>query len=148
MCGAGADEWQVLRLMTSLVAKSVVVATETAQGARYRYLETIRQYAQERLEASGEAAMRADLHLEYFVDLAGSSEGNFYSEQQLAWFDRIEADHDNYRRALARANGTQSSGSALRLAGALWRFWATRGYVSEGRKHLAAALSRDGWHLG
>ena len=45
--------------------------------------------------------------------------------------------------SVGAGEGTQSSGSALRLAGALWRFWATRGYVSEGRKHLAAALSRD-----
>ena len=133
VCADKADEWHVLRLMTSLVTKSVVGATETAPGNALSLPRDDQAIRRGVPGGEQEATARARLHLDYFVDLAENSEGSFYSEHQLAWFDRIEADHDNYRRALARATGTPSPGSALRLAGALWRFWATRGYVSEGR---------------
>jgi hypothetical protein len=142
VCGdrLGAD---VLEALEHLADKSLIdVATpiDAAEG-RYHLLETIRQYAREKLLAAAEADLIRDRHLEYFTQLAEEAEPQLRGAEQLAWLERIEREHDNLRTALALALESGKWEGALRLAGALYYFWELRGYWSEGHKWLNDALA-------
>jgi len=132
----------VLGLLMRLVDKSLVVIEEQGQAMRYGMLETIRQYARERLLESGDAERIQNRHLEFFLQWAEQVEPEVHGPRQLEWLNRVEAEHDSLRAALewslAQAEGGEAS---LRLAGALFSFWSQRGHVSEGRAWLARALA-------
>jgi len=134
---------EVLDLLDLLVRKSLVVAEDGLDGMRYRLLETIRLYAHMYLEASGEAEAVRGRHTAYYRALAEEAEPHLLGEDQGRWLDRLEGEHDNLRAALtwAGANGDVEMG--LRLAGALWRFWATRGNVGEGRRWFDTLLGKS-----
>ncbi|HEV2238114.1 MAG TPA: helix-turn-helix domain-containing protein [Ktedonobacterales bacterium] len=143
VCGEGLGE-DVLETLEHLADKSLIdVATpiDAAEG-RYRLLETIRQYARDKLLASGEAEQVRDRHLEHFAQLAEAAEPHLRRAEQMAWVERLEREHDNLRAALTRALETGKRQSALRLAGALSYFWDLRGH-SEGRRWLDDALELD-----
>jgi predicted ATPase/tetratricopeptide (TPR) repeat protein len=109
-------------------------------GERYWMLETIREFAAEQL-GTDDAAPLAKRHLDWFVALAEQAGGAAASAERDLWFDRLEADHANLRAALAYAAETGEADDRLRLATALWQFWAQRGYVTEGKRELDAALA-------
>lgn len=142
--GEGIEAGQVLHGLTSLVEKSLVVfeERESAKDGRYRLLEIVRQYAEERLQTSGERVRLQTSHRDWFVALAETS-GLTEADPQRA-LQRLEADYDNLRAALtwceADADGAEAG---LRLAGALGRFLYLRGHYTEGRKMLEKALGRD-----
>jgi hypothetical protein len=140
VCGDGLGD-EMLDLLTHLVDKSLVAVEEQAIEARYRLLETIRQYAREKLLEAGEAEAVRDRHLAFFVRLAEQTEPKLRSAEQLAWLERLENEHDNLRTALAWALESGKSERALQLAGALYYFWELRGYWSEGHKWLDEALA-------
>ena len=106
------EEWEVLHLLTSLVEKSLVIYEEPsslsgghlADGewgeARYRLLETVRQYARDRLVETGEAAPARERHLACFVQLALQAETHSEGPEQSKWLDRLETENDNLRAAL------------------------------------------------
>jgi predicted ATPase len=131
----------VLEGVESLVSKSLLQQRAGADGEpRCTMLETICEYACEKMEESGEAEALAARHLAYFLSQAEQAEPHLWEPQQRAWLDRLADDLDNDRAALAwAAAGAAESG--LRLAAALWRFWDVRGYYTEGREHLAALLA-------
>ncbi len=137
----------VLDLLTRLVEKSLVIAEEHGGEVRYRMLETIRQYAREKLLEAGETEVKGvrGSQLEFFLGLAESAEPALRGDGQLAWLRRLEVEHDNLRAGLkwagAAASPVHSSETALRLAGALTRFWYLHGYWSEGRTWLRQALA-------
>ncbi len=139
--GEGVDDWEVLDLLTSLLDKSLV--TYDDQKARYSLLETVRQYAKDRLEEEGEAEAVQTRAAAWFLELAEKAEPNLQGPEQAGWLSRLEMDHDNLRAALAwydqSADGVEPG---LSLAGLLWRFWIVRGHVSEGRQWLGRALKR------
>ncbi|MBI4790440.1 MAG: tetratricopeptide repeat protein, partial [Chloroflexi bacterium] len=144
VCGTnGLDASQVLDLTTRLVDKSLVIVEEQTDSARYRMLETIREYGAERLAESAEAPVLHRRHMDFFLTLVEGAEPELYGEEQACWFDELEREHDNLRAALERSK-TEEWGKepGLRLAGALWPFWEIRGYMTEGRAHLEAALAR------
>jgi len=133
----------VVYVLIRLIEQSLVVAEE--DGDRYRMLETVREYAQERLEepAIG-AAIRErwrDRHLAYFLALAEEAEPKLNGAQQRNWLDRLEMEHDNLRLALTWATGGGDAVSGMRLASACWRFWLIRGYAREGLGWLSAMLA-------
>jgi predicted ATPase/class 3 adenylate cyclase len=140
--GEGVDERAVLDLLTSLVDKSLVVAEERNGATRYRQLETVRQYARDRLLERGDEAQWQRRHLAHFLAMAEAAEPQLMGADQQAWLDRLETEHDNLRSALAwsAAAGGYAAGG-LRLAGALWRFWLVRGYLAEGRGWLSGPLA-------
>jgi predicted ATPase/class 3 adenylate cyclase len=139
---AGFDPEEVLDLLTHLVDKSLVMKVELEGSARFRWLETVRQYALEKLLESGEASAVRDRHLEWFLKLAEEAEAGYYSPEQSAWIRRLEADHDNLRSAIEWSQQSEENLQAgLRLAGALSVFWQTRGYLSEGRLRLKSLLA-------
>lgn len=127
--------------LSSLIDKSLVQQEEQSGGAlRFRMLETVREYAQERLQASGLAEEVQDQHVAYFVHLAEQAQEAFRGTQQRAWLHRLELEHNNFRAALQRAFDQQDVETLLRLSGALWRFWTLRGHLREGQHWLETAL--------
>ena len=141
--GQGLDQAEVLELLAGLVNKSLVVAdVEKSSQARYRYLETIQQYAFGHLLAANEVEDCRNRHLEYYVELAETGEGELYGPNQLLWFDLLEVDHDNLRLAMDWALESEQALAALRLPGALHYFWFVRGYFYEGVERSRIALER------
>ena len=141
--GDGIDEMDVLDLVARLVDRSLLVAEEVTGDLRYRMLETIRAYSREKLTAAGEEAVVRERHLRWYLDLAEEAEPALQGPEQVTWLDRLEMEHDNLRAALEwcrDAGGDKEAG--VRLAGALHRFWARRGYLSEGREWLETAITR------
>ena len=134
----------------SLVDKSLLRHGDTPNDEpRFTMLETIREFAGERLEASGDAATLCQRHASYYLALGEEAEIELRGSRQAAWLDRLEAEHDNLRAVLARsqAESTGSGGdpalaeTGLRLAGALLWFWLVRGHLSEGYRWLNATLA-------
>jgi predicted ATPase/class 3 adenylate cyclase len=120
--GDGIEGWAVLDLLARLVEKSLVMAEEGEGAARYRLLETVRQYAEEKLLASGEAAAVRDRHLRWCVAWAGLVERGLAGPEERAWRVRLAAERDNVRAALAWSlEGDPAAG--LRLATRLARLW-------------------------
>ncbi len=143
---ANAETGDVLEVLSHLVDKSLVVADKPQGGeARYRLLETIRQYAREKLAESGEADAAWDRHLDYFLHWAENAATHLDGLEQIAWLNRYEADHDNLRAALEWSQlAAHRTERGLRLAGACGRFWRLRGYLREGRMRLSLALAPAG----
>src|SRR5262249_48302219 len=139
------SEGVLLEHLAVLVDANLVRLDASAGEPRYSTLETVREYAVERLSASSEAARLYDRHLAYFLALAEASEPKLKSGEQLGWLARLEAEHDNLRAALARSLGTTRTRPnvevALRLAGGLGWFWWMRGHFGEGRRWLTLALA-------
>ena len=143
VCAGGEiREPDAIDLLSRLADKSLVVVEQTADGtSRYRLLETIRQYAGIRLEDAGEMEMMAAAHFAYFAEAARRAEPEIIGPDQVAWLDKLESEHDNYRRALDWAMAEPGRGErALELANSLWSFWLKRGYFKEGRRRLERAL--------
>jgi predicted ATPase/DNA-binding XRE family transcriptional regulator len=140
--GDGIESDQVLDLMSQLVNKSLIFVNIVGGISRYRRLETIREYAREKLDASGESVAVHDNHLEFFLKLAETAEPHLYSRDAIEWCNRIEADHDNLRLALDWAQGSKDRAeNGLRIVSALIDFWLTRGYLVEGRERTSAMLA-------
>jgi non-specific serine/threonine protein kinase len=133
----------VLDLLTALVDKSLVIAEEQEGAVRYRLLETVRQYAGEKLEEAGEDAAARDRHAAWYLALAEAAAPELYGPRVLEWLARLEREHDNLRAALARslAEDRPSPDASLRLTVALTRYWDLRGHVAEGRRWLTRALA-------
>lgn len=131
----------LLDLVASLTDKSLAMVEEGTQGTRYRMLETIREYALERLEQAGERAATAARHCEYFFALAKQGRDGLRAADQALWIDRLETDLDNLRTAISLAiAGGADQLVAVKMAVALQDFWLLRGYATEGRAIVRDAL--------
>jgi predicted ATPase len=129
--------------LASLVDKSLVRQSEGADGEpRFGMLETIREYAVERLEERGEAGQVRRLHAGRFLDLVEAAEPELTRSNQAAWLQRLDDENGNIRAALAWSLEAGEVDLALRFAGALVRFWSIRGYMLEGRDWLREAIER------
>jgi predicted ATPase/class 3 adenylate cyclase len=146
VCGAeplAADD--VLDLLGSLVEKSIVMLEEGDAGARYRMLETIRDYAREKLEQAGDTEATARRHCEHYFAVAKGIRDGLQGAEQALWVSCGEQELDNLRAAMALplAGGIDPA-LAVKFAGALYEFWNRRGYVTEGRDVVRAALALPG----
>ena len=133
---------QVIDLLTRLVDKSLVLSEQQDADTHYRMLETIRQYGQSKLFDSEEANRLRHQHCAYFLSFAEAAESLLRGPQQVEWLNRLEREHDNLRAALTWSLEGEAAEIAVRLSGALWRFWLTRGYLSEGQRWLTSALAK------
>jgi predicted ATPase len=126
----------------SLLDKSLLRRDSTTAGEpRLSMLETIREFALEQLEGSGEAADLSERHAQYFMELAEEAEPKLHGPEQVVWLDRLEADHDNLRAALSWSQADPNRAEiGLRIASALVWFDMVRGYFDEGRRALDAGL--------
>src|SRR5688572_11597691 len=134
-------EMEAMDGLSGLVNKSLVKVEEQDGESRYRYLETIRQYAMEKLLESGDTVDARNRHLAYFIDYARDAEEHFGTAQRLMWVNRLEVEHDNLRSALGW--GLESNPeSALQMVRSLAGFWLSRSYMTEGCNWCQAAISR------
>jgi predicted ATPase/DNA-binding SARP family transcriptional activator/DNA-binding CsgD family transcriptional regulator/Tfp pilus assembly protein PilF len=141
--GDGVDQDDVLELLSGLVNKSlVVVEAGEDRVPRFRMLEPVRQYSQERRQDSGTAERVRERHARYFLALAQEAEPELDGADQTLWMDRLGTDHDNLRATLSWAFEGGEVELGLRLAGALRLFWVARSDYSEGRRWCEEGLKR------
>ena len=134
---------EVIDFLGGLVEKSLVIADTKGETTRYRLLETIRQFATERLREFDEVDRTAERHAEYFRCMAREAHAQLLGHEVAAWMRRLTSEHDNLRAALSWS--THRVGSALiglDLAAHLYRFWQFQRHLTEGRERLRAILNR------
>ncbi len=135
----GAEE--ALDGLMGLVNKSLVNVEEQEHEFRYRFLETIRQYAMEKLLESGEAVQARDGHLDYMLQIAEQTGDQMFGAETQEWLDQIEVEHDNLRAALEWGTSNHPE-KALKLAYAMGGFWTVRDHLSEARTWCQAILEK------
>jgi len=145
VCDAGDLEWPVLDGVARLVDKHLVRPVETAGGEpRFGMLETIRDFAAERLAHEFDADDTLRRLAAFFTAFAEEAEAHLTKDDQVAWLDRCELDRDNFRAAIHWAHSAGEAEAGLRIAAALWRFWQQRGPIWEGREVLDQLLALGG----
>ena len=125
-----------LETLASLVDKSLV----RKAGDRFWMLETIREFAEERLEQAGEAGDVRERHIEFFLAMAERAAPELRGAAQFDWYTRLELDHDNLRSALSTLCEREDAERGLRLAISLWRFWRMHDHLAEGSRALDTFL--------
>jgi len=142
ICSCPGGQLSILDGLQALVDASLVRQEPHSHGEpRFSMLDSIREYALERLRAAGEAETLCQSHTAFFLSLAEQAEPQLVRSEQAGWFDRLDAEQDNIRAALLWSLENGSPETGLRLASALWRFWETRGYLSEGEQWVEKGLS-------
>jgi predicted ATPase/class 3 adenylate cyclase len=140
--GLGID---VLDGLGTLVDNSLIRRRRTRDDeTRFRMLETIREFAGERLASSGEDEEIRRRHALFVRDLAEEAEPHLAGEGQFRWLGRLEREHDNIRTALDWAEATGDAETGLRTAAAIWRFWVRRAHLAEARSRLERLLALPG----
>jgi non-specific serine/threonine protein kinase len=139
--GEPGEAYDVLDALCSLIDKSLVLVEQRSGQARYRLLETIRQYGQDKLQEFAEAATVHRKHRDWYARLAEQAETETLEARQKSVFDRLEAEHDNLRAALGWSLEQQEAEMAAQIGAAIRLFWLLRGYMSEGRRWLERALA-------
>jgi predicted ATPase/DNA-binding CsgD family transcriptional regulator len=114
-----------------------------ATQARYGFLETVRQYAREHLQAAGEEELLQQRHLRYFLQMALQADARLRSAEQLAWLECLDREAANLRAALTSAAALPAGQDGLQLAAALWWFWALQQQFTEGLSWLEALLNQE-----
>ncbi|MFJ8430231.1 AfsR/SARP family transcriptional regulator [Kitasatospora sp. NPDC094019] len=133
---------EVADLLLSLVDKSLLVADLDGDGPpRYRMLETIHEYTDERLAEAEERGATAGRHVGYFRELVRTADLDIHGPEQLHWLAVLEREHDNIRAALRRAVCRRDEDDALVLALGMSWYWSLRGYSQEARRWYDAVLS-------
>ena len=139
--GADVDRYDIVDLLGRLVDKSLCLIDGEGSDPRYRLLETIRQYGFEKLAETSEGQVVRARHRDFYLGFAEDAEPRLQGPEQVAWLQRLEADHDNLRAALRWSLDCDETEAALRLGSALSLFWDTHGYVREGREWLDELLA-------
>ena len=143
--GEEVAEELVLDLLTSFVDKSLVVADERNGVTRYRMLETIREYARERLDQSNDRGALRDRHLAFYLALAEEAAPDLVGPKQGEWLAQLDSERENLLVAHAACDHAENGGAlGLRLVNALRRYWASRGLMVLGQRLIGEALARTG----
>jgi predicted ATPase/DNA-binding CsgD family transcriptional regulator len=132
----------VLTTVARLVDKNLLVRVGDGEP-HFRMLETIREFAEERLELTGEADAVRRRHATWFLELARRAERFVWSEHQAAWFERVERAHDNVRAALRWCLDGGDEETGVLLAASMHRFWFARGHIREGRRWCQIAATKE-----
>lgn len=142
---AGAEPLQpddVLDLLTLLIDKSLLRSDESSDGMRYRMLETLRDYARERLIERGEMTATAVRHCEFYLDVAKAANHALHGAEQATWTERLQTELDNLRAAIVLTlEGGADPILSVKFECALMNFWILRGYLSEGRRYVQGSLA-------
>ena len=141
--GEGVGAADVLDVLSRLIDKSLVVADKRQAELRYHLLETIRQYAGEKLAGAGAENTTRAIQLGYYVKWAETAMPHLNGAEKMAGLNRFESEHDNIRASLQWSQvSIDGQEEGLRLASATVPFWIPHGYYSEGRTWLAALLAQ------
>jgi predicted ATPase/class 3 adenylate cyclase len=132
--------------LTFLLDHSLLKQGQEGGELRFSMLETIREFACGLLKESGERELLVERHSAVFLALAETARAHLTRTGRRTWLDRLEADVDNLRAALSHFLEAGEAVPALRMVGALWRFWLMRGHLQEGRDRAAEALRLPGGH--
>jgi predicted ATPase/class 3 adenylate cyclase len=149
VCGPAAelgDGLDVVDGLMSLVDQSLVRAEEVDGDTRFRMLETIREFAAERLDEIGERQEIERRHSATFLGLAETLTSRLTGDEQRRWLGRLERDHDNIRAVLDRAVAAADGATAIRLGFAMWRYWQKRGHLAEASRRLRAMAAAPWSH--
>lgn len=138
--GEGIEPLGVLELLSGLVDRSLVQVDEEGRHARYRLLETIRQYAGDRLAESGEADDARTRHLDYFVAVAERAEVELLGPDPMARLEVLDLELGNLRAAMDHGQRSGQAEKVLRIAAGIWPYWMNRGHLTEGRQRVEAAI--------
>jgi len=141
--GDSLESVDILDVLMQLVDKSLITVDAQPGEARYRLLETVRQFGGERLEAAGERATLRRRHRAWFLNLAELADSRLRGPEENLWIARLEAEHDNLRAALDWCTEDDSVNLGLRLARALEWFWFLAGHWGEGRVRLEQILEQS-----
>ncbi|MEU8758962.1 BTAD domain-containing putative transcriptional regulator [Streptomyces sp. NPDC048659] len=139
VCGGGGGAPEVLDVLGALVDKSLVVAVPGERGMRYRLLETVAEYASERLDEAGDRAAAERRHLTYYRELARLADPELRTGRQASALARLETEHDNIRGALRTAVREGEEQEALCLVHAMSWFWQLRNHQLDARTWARAA---------
>ncbi len=134
---------ETLDLLTRLADKSMLIVGESEEATRYNLLETLREYAREKLDESGESAMFRNRHLDFFLKLVEQAESQLKGPEEMVWFEWLERELDNLRVAFKWALKNRYADLALMLSGKLHWFWVVRGYSREASAWLESALAES-----
>jgi predicted ATPase/class 3 adenylate cyclase len=143
VCDAGAAH-DLLDVVASLVDQSLVHRDDLESADRFRMLDTIRQYAAERLEMSGMAPEVRTRHAELYAGTVRGASKALIGTNQGPWLRRLDLDYDNIRSALDWSLSEREGEVAQTLVGGMWRYWQMRGRLEEGRRGAEAALALPG----
>ncbi len=142
--GDGVDRGRTFELLTSLAEKSLLVVDAGAPEPRFTMLETLREYADERLVEEDDRSAALARHAAFVAALAEQARQGLLGGAQSAWLERLDREQANVRAALRWALDRADACIGLRIAAGLWRFWELRGRLREGRETLAALLAMPG----
>lgn len=148
--GEGLERGEIFDLLNALADKSLVMIETGADGeSRYTMLESIWDYADDKMTEHGETARYRDRHLDFFVRFAEEAEPALMSAGQKAWLDKLSTENSNLNVALRWSlEDVARVERGLRLAGALSRYWEVRAYLEEGREQFDKLLALSGPSFG
>jgi predicted ATPase len=133
---AGQDQAEeIIDTLSSLVDASLIRDAERTDQPRFSLLETIREYARERLRESGQWKEAHDRHAAHFLKLAESAQAGLEGPGQVAWLDRLEAEHDNLGAAISWLLDQDQPAAALQLGAMTWQYWWLRGHTEENARY-------------
>lgn len=136
----------VLTGLDELADQSLLRRMPDFEVPRLLMLQTIRDFAAERLDAGAEARQIRDRHVDVYCALSAAAAPKLFGEEQKVWLDRLERDHDNFRAAFDWCATTGDAERTMNLAASFWRFWQMRGHLHEGRTRLESILAMPSSH--
>jgi predicted ATPase len=145
VCGPAAEVGgEIVDGLMALADQSLLKVEDGPDGEpRFRLLDTIREYAAERLAERGESDTIRDRHRDWYLEVAERANAEIAGADQRHWLDRLELEHDDIRAVLDRSMERPDPAAAIRLGFAMWRFWQKRGHLAEARRRLSAMASAD-----
>jgi predicted ATPase/class 3 adenylate cyclase len=141
VAGEGVDDFEVFEVVASLAEKSMVQVK--AASGRFGLLETLRQFALQKLTDSGEGDRWRERHADYYAEVAEQAHAGTRSRDQVDWFERLDRDHENLKAALTWATEHGRIETAARITNGLWWFWGARGHVDTALSHVRALSARE-----
>ncbi len=143
--GEGVDEGEILDLLAALADKSLLTAQTLGRSeARYSLLETIRQYAREKLEACGEATRLRERHLEHTLKMMEDAERKLTGPYQQLWLGWLDGEYSEVRAAISWSLESGRIEAGLRIAVAIYQYWVIRDYAEEGLAWLEQLIPNAG----
>ncbi len=146
VCSDGAlGSMEILDSLERLVDKSLIVRADLDESSRYRMLETVKQYAAEKIVEAGEDLGTRERHAAYFARICQEIEPQLTGPDQIRWLDTLDREHDNIRASLKFARDhPEHIETGLAIVGAIGRFWTVRGFLTEGRSWIDGLLQTAG----